>query len=392
MRSSLSILLAGACFVLLVDFLFYRVTRASSCWRRARWLYWGVSLLFVTGIACYHVAMPGARGPGIYFWAGRGVLLLLLYYVPRCVYLAVILPGSWLPCRRWVKRVARVAAGLSLAVLLHGTTVGRYQHEIVEVKVVIPGLPGAFDGLRVVQLSDLHLGSLGESYPGIRRLVREVNALEADVVVVTGDVVNNFAREILPWSEELRGIRARLGKFAVTGNHDHGDYTRWPSAGAKEANTRDFLENMEGCGFRVLNDASYPLAIGEDTLYVCGVQNWRKPPLPSYGNVEKALRGTAGHVVVLLAHDPSCWREEVVARYPVALTLSGHTHAMQVGFRIGRYTWTPARYFFPEYNGLYSRDGKQLYVSRGVGYLGIPGRIGMGPEITLLHLTNSYRK
>jgi predicted MPP superfamily phosphohydrolase len=329
--------------------------------------------------------MPRLDGPGAYFWAGRGVLLLLLYYAPRCVYLVVNIPSLFLERRRWTRRVATIAASLAFLVILYGTTLGRYHYRVEEVEVTIPGLPGAFHGLRVVQLSDLHLGSLGKGYPGIRRLVERVNAARPDVVALTGDVVNNFASEILPWVDELGRIEARYGKFAVTGNHDHGDYTRWPSPGEKEENLRHWYRNMEACGFRTLNNANQPLAIAGDTLYICGVENWRKPPLPSYGDVTRALQGTNGHAVVLLAHDPVYWREEIT-RHPVALTLSGHTHAMQMGLKIGSWSWSPAKYFFPEYNGLYARDGKQLYVSRGAGYLGFPGRIGRRPEITLLRL------
>jgi predicted MPP superfamily phosphohydrolase len=385
-KTTLLVLLAGMSFTLLVDLLFYRATRPLFRSRRARGIYWLVAILFLSGIACYHLSMPRLKGPGGYFWAGKGIMLLLLYYVPRVAYL-VTRALFLLKRRGWIERVAASVALLSFLVILDGVTLGRYRYEVTRVTVTIPGLPPAFDGLRVVQLSDLHLGSLGRGYPGIRRMVEEVNALHPDVVVITGDVVNNFAGEILPWSDELGRISATLGKFAVTGNHDHGDYTRWDSPTGKENNTREFYRNMEACGFRVLENEGVPLALANDTIFLCGVENWRKPPRRSYGNLQQALRGTDGRVVVLLSHDPVHWREEVI-HHPVALTLSGHTHAMQVGFRVGKYSWTPARYFFPEYNGLYERDGKQLYVSRGVGYLGIPGRIGRGPEITLLQLVN----
>jgi predicted MPP superfamily phosphohydrolase len=387
----MTILIAGTLFVLLVDLLFYLSSRPFFRRRRgARRVYWGVSLLFVLGVACYHVTMRRVTSGEAYFWAGRGIFLLLLYYVPRALYLVALAPFLLTRWRRAARRVAAVVASLGFLVLLHGMTIGRYRYEVVEVTVEIPGLPPAFNGTRVVQLSDLHLGSHGKSYPGIRRMVGIVNDLHPDLVVITGDVVNNFASEIEPWIEELRAIEAPLGKFAVTGNHDHGDYTRWPSPAAKRENLSRFTRDMEACGFRVLNNAGTPLAAGRDTLYLCGVENWRKPPLPSYGDLRKALQGTGGHVVVLLSHDPSHWREEVV-HHPVALTLSGHTHAMQAGIRAGSFRWSPARYFFPEYNGLYARDGKQIYVSRGAGHVGIPGRFGERPEITLLHLVNTVK-
>ncbi|MDR1415721.1 MAG: metallophosphoesterase [Odoribacteraceae bacterium] len=383
MRTGVVILLVGLLFILLVDAAFYRVTRPRRRW--ARVVCRVLPCLFAAGLACYHVALPRLTGGGAYPWVMGGVLLLLLCYVPRCVFLLVFFASRPVTRRRWP---AVVAGAVSFLFILDGATLGRYRYRVEETRVVIAGLPAAFEGLRVVQISDLHLGSHGRGYPGVRRMVERVNGLEADVVVMTGDVVNNFASEMLPWIDELRGIRARYGKFAVAGNHDYGDYTRWPSAAAKEANLRDFFRNVEACGFEALNNEGRPLVVDGDTLFICGVENWRRPPLPSHGDVARALEGTAGHVVILLSHDPVYWGDEI-ARHPVALTLSGHTHAMQAGARVGGWRWSPAKYFFPEYNGLYARDGRQLYVSRGVGYLGLPGRFGLPPEITLLKLTNT---
>jgi predicted MPP superfamily phosphohydrolase len=371
-------------FILLVDALFFRVARGRRWRRGARLAYGGGTCLFVAGASVYQVAIPVATGGEWYAWTGYGVMVFVLYYLPRAFYLFFYFP-LLLSGRRVARWTARGVAVVVFLACLQGMTVGRYDYQVVEVPVRIRDLPAAFEGTRVVQLTDLHLGSHGKRYPGVRRMVDMVNALDADVVVVTGDVVNNFASELWPWVEVLREIRARHGKFAVTGNHDYGDYSRWASPAGKAANLQSFCRGMEACGFRMLNNENYPLVVAGDTLFLCGVENCRRPPWPCYGDAARALEGTGGHVTVMLSHDPAYWRE-TVRHYPVALTLSGHTHAMQVGVRVRGHQWSPARYFFPEYNGLYAHEGRQLYVSRGVGYLGFPGRVGLRPEITLLEL------
>ena len=148
---------------------------------------------------------------------------------------------------------------------------------------------------------------------------------------------------------------------------------------------------MARTDFVMLNNTNIPLVVANDTLYLAGVENWGLPPFPCFGKLTQALKGTEGHPVILLSHDPSHWRHEVL-NYPVDLMLAGHTHAMQLGIRIGKFQWSPAVYIYPEYNGLYESNGKQLYVSRGVGYLGFAGRIGQRPEITLIELTNNCKK
>jgi predicted MPP superfamily phosphohydrolase len=220
-------------------------------------------------------------------------------------------------------------------------------------------------------------------------LVKEVNELKPDLIVFTGDMVNNFSSELLPWIETLQKLKADYGKYAVTGNHDYGDYSLWNSKQEKEKNLKQFYQNMENAGFHMLNNAHIPIVIQNDTLWLVGVENWGKPPFSQYGNLSKALEGVPENsLIILLTHDPSHWRAEVLS-HPIALTLSGHTHAMQMGVEIGHVKWSPAKYIYPEYDGLYQQGKQYLYVNRGQGYLGLPGRIGMQPEITQFTLKNS---
>ena len=234
------------------------------------------------------------------------------------------------------------------------------------------------------------MGSYGEHYPGITKLVDEVNRLNPDLIVFTGDMVNSFASEMDPWIETLKKLKAKYGKYATTGNHDYGTYVKWPSKTDQENNLKQFFKNMKRADFTMLNNTNVPLVIAKDTLYLAGVENWGLPPFPCFGKLAQALEGTDGYPVILLSHDPSHWRHEVL-NYPVDLMLAGHTHAMQLGITIGSFRWSPAVYVYPEYNGLYTANGQQLYVSRGVGYLGFAGRIGQRPEITLIKLTNNCK-
>ena len=200
-------------------------------------------------------------------------------------------------------------------------------------------------------------------------------------------MVNNFADEISPWITPLSQLKASYGKYAVTGNHDYGDYTHWSSPEAKESNMQHFYSNMKQMGFQMLNNSRTPIIVQNDTIWLAGVENWGKPPFPRYGNLNAAIDSLpTDALVILLSHDPSHWRAEVL-QHSIPLTLSGHTHAMQLGIRIGNKEWSPAKYIYPEYDGLYQENRQYLYVSRGQGYLGFPGRIGLRPVITELILT-----
>ncbi len=283
-----------------------------------------------------------------------------------------------------------IASSLLFFILLYSITYNRSNYKIEQTRICFPQLPSTFNNLRIVQLTDLHLGSYSSRYTGISKLVDKVNQLHPDLILFTGDMVNNFASEMIPWIPELSRMQAKYGKYAVTGNHDYGDYTHWPSANAKRENMNQFYRNLKAMGFQVLNNQNIPITKNNDTLYIAGVANWGKPPFPQYGDVTQALSNTENHFVILLSHDPSYWKAEIL-NHPVPLTLSGHTHAMQLGIKLGKLKWSPARYIYPEYDGLYQSQQKYLYVSRGVGYLGFPGRIGLRPQIEEIILNNNCK-
>ncbi len=396
MRSNGFILLFGILFILMLDLGLYVRIRQFLQTRKTRLFYWLHSALFVAGLFCYYFYVPRLKGPGMYYWIGIGIGLLFLFYIPKLVFILVNLICRPLARLRpsfgkkglWA---ATIISGFCFCIILHGITCNRYNYKTETTSVCFPQLPPAFEGFKIVQLSDLHLGSHSPNYKGIPLLVEKVNSLNPDVILFTGDMINNFASELRPWTEVLSRLKARYGKFAVTGNHDYGLYVRWKDPEQQRRNREEFYENMKKAGFVMLNNASVPIVRGEDTLCIAGVENWGNPPFPRYGNLEEALKNCDGHFVVLLSHDPSHWEAEIV-RHNVPLTLSGHTHAMQMGIKVGSWEWSPARMLYPQYDGLYRKGAQYIHVSRGEGYLGFPGRIGLRPQIDEIILNRNCNK
>lgn len=394
MKSGSLIFIISLLLLILIDaVLWYQI----KAYIRKKWqiiIYCFQALFFITILIIFQYFVGRIQGPKGYFWIEKLIGILVLFYSPKMIF--ILLNGIGLIFRKWSTRFALQLkkAGTLLSIflfllLLYSITWGRYNYKLERVSIPITNLPTAFQNFTIVQLSDLHLGSFGENYRGIHRLVKEVNALHPDIIVFTGDMVNNFASEMSPWIESLKGLQAKYGKYAVTGNHDYGDYTRWNHPKDKQANLKHFFENMQAMGFRLLNNAHIPIVSHGDTLWLAGVENWGKPPFPQYGNLKVALDSIPkNQPIILLSHDPSHWRTEVL-KYPIHLTLSGHTHAMQMGIQIGKRKWSPSQYLYPEYDGLYQNGYQYLYVSRGQGYLGFPGRIGLRPIITLLTLENN---
>ncbi len=273
--------------------------------------------------------------------------------------------------------------------VLYGVAWGRFNFKVEEVEVRIEGLPSSFEGYRLVHFSDTHLGSFARTRP-VERGLRKIEELKPDAVMFSGDLVNNQAKEAKKFVPYFRSIQTPDGMFSVLGNHDMGDYRRWYTIEEKEANLLLLELLNEQMGFHLLRNEHAFITRGEDSLMVIGVDNWGLPPFSQYGDLEKALGEYRDFPLqVLISHDPSHWREEVIPDSNIRLTLSGHTHAMQFGFRTPFFKWSPSALIYPEWSGLYRENEQKLYVNRGFGFLGFPGRIGMPPEITLIVLRNA---
>ncbi len=279
---------------------------------------------------------------------------------------------------------------LSIALFLlmiYGVVAGRHYYKIDKKVLHFRNLPAGFNGLRIVQISDIHLGSMSEIKSGLKRAIQMINSLKPELILFTGDLVNNFSEESLPWIPEVSKLEAPLGKYSILGNHDYGDYWDWKSPEEKQANFDLLLSVHKQMGFTLLLNEARTLLRNDEKIGLLGVENWGRPPFHQYGNLDLTnSRLEPVPFKILMSHDPTHWEEEVQYRRDIDLTLSGHTHAMQFGLRIGKLKWSPVQYIYKKWAGLYENQGRYLYVNRGLGYIGYLGRIGMRPEITLFTL------
>ena len=290
---------------------------------------------------------------------------------------------KWL---RW-PRTPFICTGLTLAVLsivmiLYGSFVGRTRFEVKEVTYTSPRLPQAFDGYRIVQLSDLHIGSWQGNTPAIRKLVDLVNAQQPDLIVFTGDLVNHRAVELNDFQEILAGLKAGDGVYSILGNHDYGPYFHWKSKQDQDNNLIELKQRQAAMGWKLLNNEHTFLIQGNDSIALIGVENQGEPPFSQHGDLPKAKAGIEGMFKLLLSHNPTHWRREVLPESDIDLMLAGHTHAMQL--QLGNYS--PSVYIYPEWGGMYLEGTRGLYVNVGIGYVGLPFRFGAWPEITVLTL------
>ena len=296
--------------------------------------------------------------------------------------------GNSMPRSKFLAKSAVALAFLPVATMSFGIISGAYDYRIRRRKVYLPNLPKSMEGLKIAQLSDIHSGSFFDQKAvsgGIDLLMKE----KPDVVFFTGDLVNNETKEVRDYQAIFSRLKADYGVYSTLGNHDYGDYKSWGSQAAKRQNMADMIQVHEQMGWRLLMNQNEQIRIGSDQLSIIGVENWGVGRFAKYGNLEKAVQGAEGDVKILLSHDPSHWDAQVRPQQPdIDLTLSGHTHGMQLGVEIGDWRWSPSQYIYKQWADLYQENNQYLYVNRGFGFLGFPGRIGILPEITILELTS----
>lgn len=296
---------------------------------------------------------------------------------------------SHIPRSQFILKTAVVVGAAPLVAMSWGILSGAHDYRVRRIKLPLPNLPKAFEGLKIVQVSDIHAGSFWNKTAvqgGIEMLLNE----KPDVVFFTGDLVNNQAVEMKEWISTFSKVKAPLGVFSVLGNHDYGDYVNWGSAQEKRQNLIDLVNIQKAMGWNLLVNQNHILEVDGEQIAIVGVENWgAKARFPKYGKLSEAIKGTENvSTKLLLSHDPSHWQAEVLPMYPdIDAMFSGHTHGMQMGVDIPGFKWSPVQYVYDEWAGLYRQENRYLYVNRGFGYLGYPGRIGMPPEITTIELT-----
>ncbi|WP_425635837.1 metallophosphoesterase [Algoriphagus yeomjeoni] len=338
---------------------------------------------------------------------GRLISLLVLSLIPKLIVLGFMFgedilrfltgifysvaghqEGDFLADRRkFVSQTALIISAIPFLGILHGVLIGKYRYRVVNHTLEFDDLPEEFNGFTITQISDIHSGSF-DNKKKLEYGIELINQQESDVILFTGDLVNNQAEEMEPWIDTFKKLKAPMGKYSILGNHDYGDYVSWPSKAAKEANMQRLYEIQKELGFTLLRNENINLKKGDASVDLIGVENWGKG-FGQYGDLKKAAANLSDKSFkILMSHDPSHFDEQVknFSQF-IHLTLSGHTHGMQFGIEIpGWIKWSPASLRYPKWAGLYEELGRYLHVNRGFGFLAFPGRVGIWPEITVIKL------
>ena len=377
---------------LVSDLYFYQAVLTLSPHIMIRVGYWSIDLLLVIGL----ISLTFLRKLHHKMQRFIQVLItaILLVCIPKLFSFPILLAEDITRIARgfpernlYVSEIAVVLAVIVFVIIVFGLTRGRHFYKVRKETIYFPDLPEAFDGFTITQLSDIHSGSLSD-IKGVQKGIDLANAQNSDLLVFTGDLVNNIATEMEPWVEGFSKLSAPYGKYSVLGNHDYGDYIRWESIVAKEANMLRLKEIHAEIGFELLlNDAVMIHKHGQHIALI-GVENWGKRGFHQYGDLKKATTNIPlDSFKVLMSHDPSHWDEVTLDRNQhIHLTLAGHTHGMQFGIELFSFKWSPIQYMYKQWAGLYNSEGRYLYVNRGFGYHGLKGRIGVWPEVTVLTL------
>jgi len=418
----LPLLLFLSFFLLAFDYYCFRaVIGVFKNWKPSakRWfggIWWGYTYLLVLGVfVSIYVTIP------IFYLSLRSIILVAFFLTVACklVMLPFLLADD---LRRAVIRLSRrakqkktvpaeevhqhlpahepisrssfiikaglITAAVPLTSLTWGITSGAYDYQIRRKALVLPNLPKAFDGIKLGQISDIHSGSFYNP-KAVKGGVELLLAEKPDFIFFTGDLVNNKADEMRDYQDIFSKVKAPLGVYSSLGNHDYGDYYYGKEQSAEKAkNLQDVIKTHELMGWDLLMNENRRLKIEGEEIGILGIENWGMGRFPKYGKMDLAVKGTDDlPVKLLLSHDPSHWRGQVLEKYPqIDVMFSGHTHGMQFGVRTKDYQWSPIQYIYKEWAGLYREQHQQLYVNVGYGFLGYPGRVGILPEITIFEL------
>jgi hypothetical protein len=381
--------------------------------RRVKIIYWLISG-FCFGLIAF-TQFTDWRSWNIYIRT-YGLAMLIIFIMPKIILASFVLFDDLVRLLRWIsikimswfrtpekiktvppgKKLTRsgfiIKTGLIIASIpffsmIYGMAFNAYNYKVRRLRLVLPDLPDSFDGFKIVQVSDIHTGSFLSTDP-LERAVSIINEQKPDVVFFTGDLVNNYHKEAITYVDTLKKIKAKHGVFSIFGNHDYGDYYKWNTPAEKENDILGLKNIHSQAGWRLLWDEHHHIEQDGEKITVIGVQNCSAHGFSNYGSLEKATKDISySPVNILLSHDPSHWRKEVTSKYPnINLTLSGHTHGMQFGVEIPGFKWSPVQYLYKEWAGIYQEKDQYLYVNRGLGFIGYPGRVGILPEITLIEL------
>ena len=406
---------------LLIDWYVWQAVKVSTqnitqnAQNVVKYIFWGITALTITGMWLYNFTNPDWMGKTMRTVIMVGVfisyvskifvvLFLLIDDLGRLVRWIVSkfsgtssqginsnnpVGGSGITRSEFLMKTAVVAGAVPALALTWGIISGAHDYRIRRVKLALKNLPKQFEGMTIAQISDIHSGSFFNRVAvkgGVEMLMKE----KPDMVFFTGDLVNNLAKEVQEYIDIFNKVKAPLGVFSTLGNHDYSDYVNWSdNPQGKRKNLNDLIHAHKVLGYDLLMDENRFIEQGGEKLAIIGVQNISgQSRFHTYGNLQKAYQGIEeAPVKLLLSHDPTHWDKEVNTKYKdIDVMFSGHTHGTQFGINIGDYTWSPAQYAYKQWAGLYEKEDQKLYVNRGYGYIGYPGRVGMPPEITVFEL------
>ncbi len=397
-------------FYILVDIYAFQAFRTFSRNSILSIIYILVSLIFLATFIYTLSTFDRSRGIGLNAMYLMGWFLVL--FVPKLILIAFMFgedilrvvvaifrklftsqESFSLPTRRkFLSAIALGVAAIPFASLIYGMYRGKYRYRVLDYTLEFDDLPEEFDGYRITQISDIHSGSFDDAEK-IAYGIDLINEQESDVILFTGDLVNNFAFEMKDWTGLFSKLKAKDGVFSVLGNHDYGDYAEWSSQEEKSQNLED-LKNLQGnMGWKLLLNEHVFLERGNSRIALVGVENWGAG-FKQAGDIDKATSGlTAADFKLVISHDPTYWSERLKNDSKnYQLTLSGHTHGMQFGIEIpGFIRWSPVQYRYENWAGIYKEDSRVLNVNRGFGYLGYPGRVGIWPEVTVITLKKTRK-
>ncbi|MEO9871285.1 metallophosphoesterase [Ekhidna sp.] len=378
----------------------------SPIWKRALFtFYWTISILSLVGVLLYRQIDPKQfQDLRLYITTFFFVLFIGKVFATIFLMLEDIRRGvTWITNlfpfveekhstsrSDFMRKTAIVAGAVPVAAMSFGIISGAHDYRVRKRVITSPNLPKAFDGIRVAQISDIHTGSFFNKTAvegGVDMLLEQ----KPDIAFFTGDLVNNKSEEAKDYLDIFKRINAPLGVFSVMGNHDYGDYTNWSSESAKQKDIQDLHDMHKYMGYDLMLNENRSIKVDNEEIAILGCENWGSGRFAKYGDLKKTVQGSEDQPFkILLSHDPSHWDAQIKPDYrDIDLTLSGHTHGMQFGIEIGNFRWSPVQYRYKQWADLHKEDNQYLYVNRGYGFIGYPGRIGILPEITILELKSS---
>jgi len=400
--------------ILAIDFYSFRgvkkltVRYSAKTKRIVFFLFWIIPLMLIIGLLLFSMLSIAPAHFLSYFHLISGTFIL--FYVPKLVFIIFNLlddlyslfkkvirnkskeqkvedSGESISRAQFLNRIGIVIAGVPFLSIAYGIKWGRFNYTLRKHTLSFTNLPPTFDGLRIVQFSDFHIGSFMHYHEKVMEAIKIINNQEPDLLLFTGDFVNNVSAEMDSFIPMLNQLNARLGKYSILGNHDYGEYVPWESPEEKRKNLERLVAIEEDIGFRMLLNDSNKIEVNGSEIELVGVENWGQPPFPQYGNLDKALADVnPDSFKILMSHDPSHWDAKVLGKTGIDLTLSGHTHGAQFGIEIPGWRWSPVSIRYNRWGGLYKEGEQLLHVNTGIGFIGFPGRVGIPPEITVIEL------